>query len=80
MKIRHDMNAVIGGSPRKHGLLVAFLEATEKIDWRALQRRTAIGEMPELINMEAQEQTPIMPASDDVPFAFRRANLVRAPK
>jgi hypothetical protein len=78
MKSRDDMTAVIEGLHSKHVLLAAFLKATEKIDWRALQRRTAIGEMPEPLNMEAHQPTPIVPASDDAPFAFRRANLVRA--
>ena len=38
------MNAVIEGLQRDHALLAAFLEATDKIDWRALHRRAAIGE------------------------------------
>jgi hypothetical protein len=80
MKNRDDMTAVIEGLRSEHVLLAAFLKATEKIDWRALQRRTAIGEMPEPINMEAHEPASITPASDGAPFAFRRANLVRAPK
>ena len=37
------MNAVIEGLQRDHALLAAF-EATDKIDWRALRRRVAIGE------------------------------------
>ena len=41
---REDMNAVIEGLQRDHALLAAFLEATDKIDWRALHRRVAIGE------------------------------------
>ena len=80
MKSRDDMTAVIEGLHSKHVLLAAFLKATEKIDWRALQRRTAIGGMPEPINMEAHQQTPIAPTSDGGPFAFRRANLVRSPE
>lgn len=80
MKNRHDMNAVSEGLRSKHGLLAAFLEATDKIDWRVLQRRAPIGEMPGPINMEAHQQVSITPKSDIAPFAFRRANLVRASK
>jgi hypothetical protein len=80
MKNRDDMNAVVESLHSKHGLLAAFLEATGKIDWRALHRRTAIGDMPGPINMEAYQQTSITPKSDGAPFAFRRANLVRAPE
>lgn len=43
MRNREDMNAVIEGLQRDHALLAAF-EATDKIDWRALHRRVAIGE------------------------------------
>lgn len=71
MKNRDDMNAVVEGLQRKHGLLAAFLEAT-------LQRRAAVGEISEPINVEAHQQTAPAPDSTVVPFAFRRANLVRA--
>jgi hypothetical protein len=81
MKNRDDTNAVIQGLHGEHVLLAAFLEATDKIGGRALQKRAAIGEMlPEPINMEAHQQTSIMPDSPVAPFAFRRANLVRASK
>jgi hypothetical protein len=62
-------------------LLAAFLEATHKIDLRAL-RKQAPGEMPQPVNIEVQaepvttamlEAEPPKPAD---PFAFRRANLV----
>ena len=35
MKSRDSMNAVIEGLQNDHGLLAAYLEATDKIDWRA---------------------------------------------
>jgi len=35
MKTRDNMSAVIEGLQRDHGLLAAYLEATDKIDWRA---------------------------------------------
>jgi hypothetical protein len=76
MKNRDDMSAVIEGLRKDHSLLVAFLEAADKIDWRALHRRVAIGETPEPVNMEAHE-TSSEPNSLPA-FAFRRANLVRA--
>ena len=34
MRNREDMNAVIEGLQRDYALLAAFLEATDKIDWR----------------------------------------------
>jgi hypothetical protein len=46
MSNRDDMTGVIEGLQRDHVLLAAFLEATDKIDWRALQRRVAIAPAP----------------------------------
>jgi hypothetical protein len=46
MKIRDNMSAVIEGLQKDHGLLAAYLEATDKIDWRALHKRVLIGEPP----------------------------------
>ena len=75
------------GLHKHHGLLAAFLEATNKIDWRALQKRVPIGEMPEPVNVETlqaaiapelPEATPLKPPVS--PFALRRANLVRSPE
>ena len=57
------MSAVIEGLQRDHVLLAAFLEATDKIDLRALHKPVAISHAPE-------------PASAS-PFVFRRANLVQ---
>ena len=53
MKIRSDMSAVGKGPERDLALLAAFLEATDKIDRRALQRRVALSEAPEAVNLEA---------------------------
>ena len=87
MKSRDDMSAVIKGLHKDHRLLAAFLEAIDKVDWRPLHKRAAIGEAPEPVNLEAFPTSPVQalpeveplksPAS---PFAFRRANLVRAPE
>lgn len=133
MKIRGDINAVSLGPDGGHALLAAFLEATGKIDRRALQRRGAPGDTPIAVNPDAlpppPEESPILleanpglletnptsveaeavllvegpplldagstlaeagptlleasptstaPKSEIAPFAFRRANLVRA--
>ena len=80
MKNRADMNGVTEGLHSEQVLLAAFLEATDKIDWRALQKRVPIGEMPEPINMDTHQPTSIISASPVAPFSFRRANLVRASK
>jgi hypothetical protein len=85
MKNRDDMSAVIEGLLKDHRLLAAFLEATDKIDWRPLHRRVAIGETPKPVNLETHEAPtpPLLPQVEPLkspvsPFAFRRANLVRA--
>jgi hypothetical protein len=82
MKIHDNMRAVIDGMQREHGLLAAFLEATDKIDWRALHKGAAIGETPKPVDVEAH-QTSAAPQLPEVvpstsPFVLRRANLVRA--
>ena len=83
MKTRDNMRAVIGGLQRKHGLLAAYLEATDKIDWRAFQKRVVIDESPKPLNVEAHPPS-MAPQLPDVVrsrsnFVFRRANLVRSP-
>jgi len=80
MKIRDNMSAVIAGLQKDHGLLAAFLEATDKIDWRALNKQVVISR-PEPANVEVQELqiAPHLPdAEPSSSFTFRRANLVRA--
>jgi len=80
MKTRDDnMSAVIEGLQREHGLLAAYLEATDKIDWRALHKRVVIAETPnaEVHQVSAATQLPeVVPSTS--PFVFRRANLVRS--
>jgi hypothetical protein len=81
MKNRGDMNAVIEGLHKEHRLLAAFLEATDKIDWRSLHKHVAIGETVTPVNLEASLEAPPAteaPKTPVTPFAFRRANLVRA--
>jgi hypothetical protein len=85
MKCRDNMSAVIEGLQREHGLLAAFLEATDRIDWRALQKRVVIGELPTPINVEAHQASTAAPLLPEVvpsttsTFVFRRANLMRVP-
>ena len=66
MKTRDNINAVIEGLQRDHGLLAAYLEATDKIDWQALRKPVV------MVNVEARQ-------ASSSPFVFRRASLVRVP-
>ena len=81
MKTRDNMNAVIEGLKRDYGLLAAYLEASDKIDWRALRKRVVIGETPNPVNVEAQQVSTTPDLPDVMPsrsaFVFRRANLAR---
>jgi hypothetical protein len=68
MKIRGDINAVSEGPDGGHALLAAFLEATGKIDRRALHKRVALSEAPIAVNLEALpaplEANPTLPEVD----------------
>jgi hypothetical protein len=79
MTTRDNMSAVIRDLQRDHGLLAAYLEATD----RALHKRVVIREAPEPINVAAPDASTAPQLSEEVPstpqFAFRRANLVRVP-
>jgi hypothetical protein len=81
MKTRGNMSGVIDGLQREHGLLAAYLEATDKIGWRALHKPVAITEMPKPFSVEAHQVTaaPQLPevVPPTSPFVLRRANLVR---
>jgi hypothetical protein len=80
MKTRGNMSAVIDGLQGEHGLLAAYLEATDKIGWRALHKPMAITETPKPVSVEAHQvsaapQLPeVVPPTS--PFVLRRANLV----
>jgi hypothetical protein len=73
MKTRDNMGAVIKALQRKHGLLAAYLKATDKIDWRALNKPVAIADTAKPVNVDAQSAAPELPETG--PFTFRRANL-----
>ena len=81
MRNREDMNAVIEGLQRDHALLAAFLEATDKIDWRALHKRVLIGEGPKPADVEAHQASTVLQLPEVVPstlpFVFRRANMLQ---
>jgi|KBSMisStandDraft_5_1062788.scaffolds.fasta_scaffold1541406_2 hypothetical protein len=73
----------MAGLHEHDALLAAFLEATHKLDLRALRKHAAIVEMPQPVNVEAQIETvaaamlDVDPPTSAVPtFALRRANLV----
>ena len=66
MKISDNISAVIEILQRDHGLLAAYLEATNKIDWQALRKPVM------MVDVEARQ-------ASSSPFAFRHANLVRVP-
>jgi hypothetical protein len=53
MKIRGDSSAVSKGPVRDHALLAAFLDATSRIDRRALQKTIALSKAPKAVNLEA---------------------------
>jgi hypothetical protein len=73
MKTRDNISSVIESLQGDHGLLAAYLEAAEKIDWRALQEPMVTGETPKSVNVEPGR------ASSSSPFVFGRANLIRVP-
>jgi hypothetical protein len=85
MKTRDNTSAVIEGLQRDHGLLAAYLEATDRIDWQALNRRVMIGEPPKPSNVETHQasstalQLPEVASSTTSTFVLRRANLTRVP-
>jgi hypothetical protein len=79
MKSRHNMADVIEGLRKEHGLLAAFLEAADKLDCRAFNRRVA---MAKPVNVEAHQASaaPVSPQVAPAPSSLilRRANLTRA--
>jgi hypothetical protein len=73
----------MAGLHEHDALLAAFLEATHKLDLRALRKHAAIVEISQPVNVDAQLETvaTVMldldpPQSAVSTFALRRANLV----
>ena len=81
MKTRGDMSAVIDGLQREHGLLAAYLEATDKIGWRVRHKPMAITETPKPVSVEAHQVSAAPQLPEVLPptssFVLRRANLVQ---
>jgi len=50
MRTRHDLRAVIDALRERHSLLAAYLEAADRLDWRALNKPMAIGELAPVAN------------------------------
>jgi hypothetical protein len=59
MKIRGDSSAVSKGPDRNHGLLAAFLDATSRIDRRAVQKTIALSEAPKAVDLEPVSLEPV---------------------
>ena len=53
-----EASVLIEGLQRNHGLLAAYLEATDKIDWRAIRKRVAFTETPALPSSERHAVVP----------------------
>jgi hypothetical protein len=68
MKIRGDSSAVSKGPGRDHALLAAFLDATSRIDRRALQKTIVLSEVPKAVDLEPVnlEAQPISFEADPV--------------
>jgi hypothetical protein len=84
MTTRDYRGALINGLQKHHGLLAAYLEAAERIDWRALGK-VSIDGMLKPVRLDANRVPSLAelpevgpPGSSMSPFIFRRANLVRA--
>ena len=77
MKIRGDSSAVSKGPARDHALLSAFLDATSRIDRRAVQKTIVPSEAPEAVNLGAVnlEAQPISFEADPVSLEAEPALL-----
>jgi len=70
MKSRDNTSAVIKALRKEHGLLAAFLEAADKIDCRAFNRRVA---MAKPINVEAHQASAALAPSRAGSFVVNSA-------
>lgn len=50
MRTRHDLRAAIDALCERHSLLASYLEAADRLDWRALNKPMAIGELAPVAN------------------------------
>jgi hypothetical protein len=68
MKIRGDSSAVSKGPDWDHALLAAFLDATSRIDRRALQKTIALGEAPKAVDLEPVDLEPVNLEAQPISF------------
>jgi hypothetical protein len=75
MKIRGDSSAVSKGPDRDHALLAAFLDATSRIDRRALQKTIVLSEAPKAVDLEPVnlEAQPMSFEADPVSLVIQPA-------
>jgi hypothetical protein len=84
MKIRGDSSGVSKGPNRDHALLAAFLDATSRIDRRALQKTIVLSEAPkavglEPVNLEAVNLEPVNLEAQPVSFEADPVSLETPP-
>jgi hypothetical protein len=84
MKIRGDSSAVSRGPVRHHALLAAFLDATSRIDRRALQKTIVLSEAPnavnlEPVNLEAPNLEPVNLEAQPISFEANPVSLEAQP-
>jgi hypothetical protein len=79
MKIRGDSSAVNKGPDRDHALLAAFLDATSRIDRRALQKTIALSEVPKAVNLEGVDLEPVNLEAQPMPFEADPVSLEAQP-
>ena len=71
MRTRDNIGAVIKSLKRDHSLLAAYLEATEKIDWRAFDEPMLIGETTPKIVMSKRAKRHHRRSSLGVPTSVK---------
>jgi hypothetical protein len=79
MKIRGDSSAVSKGPDRNHGLLAAFLDATSRIDRRAVQKTIALSEAPKAVDLEAVDLEPVNLEAQPISFEADPVSLEGQP-
>lgn len=61
MKNRGEMSAMIESLQKDQILLAAYLEAADRIDWRALNKPVMVGNNCKATNLEAARRSPRRP-------------------